>query len=96
MKIGYARVSTLEQTWGCNYKLSLSLCYFLLRAPQHPYSMTYLQLITRHFERNDASPNSSPVVEDYLEHASSARRAAVVSANLDEIVKGRRIRELKS
>src|SRR5258708_6142343 len=33
------------------------------------YSMTYLQLITRHLERNDASAELITVVEDYLEHA---------------------------
>ena len=33
------------------------------------YSMTYLQLITRHFERNGASAELITVVEDYLEHA---------------------------
>ena len=32
------------------------------------FSMTYLQLITRHLERNGASAELITVVEDYLEH----------------------------
>jgi hypothetical protein len=48
------------------------------------FSMTYLQLITRHLERNGASAELITVVEDYLEHGHPHDEPSW-SAEFDEI-----------